>query len=109
MSSTIRKTASCDSVKQVTTGTRGRKSGIIPPADQRCSWTLTSGEQCANKKKGDNALCGLHIGKVHLMGSATTTSVAKKGADQIALIYETDESDETENDESDETDESDDE
>jgi hypothetical protein len=54
-----------------TTGTRGRKPGAIPPADQRCTWLLTSGDQCSNKRKEGNSLCGLHIGKIHLVDPAT--------------------------------------
>ena len=52
------------------TGTRGRKPGAIPPADQRCTWLLTNGDQCSNKRKEGNSLCGLHIGKIHLVDPA---------------------------------------
>jgi hypothetical protein len=52
------------------TGTRGRKAGTVAPPEQRCTWILTTGDQCSNKRKGDNALCGMHVGKIHLVDSS---------------------------------------
>lgn len=56
------------------TGHRGRKAGVLPTADQRCSWTMTNGEQCCNKKKDGNSFCGLHIGKIHLIDTTGASS-----------------------------------
>lgn len=73
----IRKTASCSSTKTADkSGVRGRKAGILPTADQRCSWTLNNGEQCSNKRKDANSLCGLHIGKINLISPGHTPTAA---------------------------------
>lgn len=56
------------------TGHRGRKAGVLPTADQRCSWSMTNGEQCCNKKKDGNSFCGLHIGKIHLIDPTGASS-----------------------------------
>ncbi len=59
---------------------RGRKAGTIPHDDQRCTWTLTSGDRCANKKKDANALCGLHIDKVGLISDSSSASASASGS-----------------------------
>ena len=64
---TVRRTvAATVAASSTNAGQRGRKAGTLPPPDQRCSWMLTSGEQCSNKKK-DGSFCGLHVGKIQLI------------------------------------------
>jgi hypothetical protein len=54
------------------TGQRGRKAGILPTPEQRCSWKLNNKEQCSNKKKPGNDFCGLHMGKIQLIDGGST-------------------------------------
>lgn len=71
-----------------TTGQRGRKAGIIPATGERCVWKLTNGEQCSNKKKEGATLCGLHVGKAHLLSGASSvvsTGAASPGASDIPV------------------------
>lgn len=72
---TIRKTAAAAKAADKS-GIRGRKAGILPTSDQRCSWTLNNGEQCSNKRKDANSLCGLHIGKINLISPGHTPTAA---------------------------------
>jgi hypothetical protein len=72
---TIRKTVAAAKTADKS-GIRGRKAGILPTADQRCSWTLNNGEQCLNKRKDANSLCGLHIGKINLISPGHTPTAA---------------------------------
>jgi len=54
------------------TGQRGRKAGILPTPEQRCSWKLNNKEQCSNKKKEGNSFCGLHLGKIQLIDGGSS-------------------------------------
>jgi hypothetical protein len=87
----VRKTASCSAASTPKSGTRGRKAGILPTADQRCSWTLNNGDQCSNKRKGDNALCGLHIGKINLISPAVSVVGASSPALSVGAGADDDE------------------
>jgi hypothetical protein len=73
MTTTIRRVVASTTAA---TGQRGRKAGVLPTADQRCSWSMTNGEQCCNKKKDGNSFCGLHIGKIHLIDTTGASSVS---------------------------------
>ena len=72
-STTIRRTVAATVATTTAAGQRGRKAGTLPPTDQRCSWVLTSGDQCSNKKK-EGSFCGLHIGKIQLIDPTASVS-----------------------------------
>lgn len=76
---TVAATVAASAPAAAATVQRGRKAGALPPPDQRCSWTLTSGEQCSNKKK-DGSFCGLHIGKIQLI-DPTAGAACVSGSD----------------------------
>jgi hypothetical protein len=45
---------------------RGRKPGAAAP-DTRCIWTMTTGDQCKNKRSGTSEYCKIHISKTHII------------------------------------------
>lgn len=50
--------------------TRGRKPGAAA-AEHRCHWNIGTESQCKNNQKDGNSYCGMHIGKIHLIDTAT--------------------------------------
>jgi hypothetical protein len=67
---------SLDSATAATTAaksTRGRKPGAAAP-ESRCHWNIGTEAQCKNNQKDGNSYCGMHIGKIHLIDSSTSTA-----------------------------------
>lgn len=50
---------------------RGRKPGAAPDAE-RCEWTLVAGDRCKNRRLEAGSFCKIHVGKIHLIDSAST-------------------------------------
>lgn len=54
--------------------TRGRKPGAAA-AENRCHWNIGTESQCKNNQKDANSYCGMHIGKIHLIDSASAPAL----------------------------------